>query len=130
MFFLKKIGCRLFQAAFRLALPLLPYRAPEILSSCEEVGKACQKEGVSSVLIVTDEGILKNGLTHSLEAALEGSGIRYAVYGKTRPNPTVDNVEEKLDKLLTFYENGLRNIGWESFRRISVEYKGQVVCTK
>ena len=43
---------------------------------------------------------------------------------------TVDDVEEKLDKLLTFYENGLRNIGWESFRRISVEYKGQVVCTK
>ena len=43
---------------------------------------------------------------------------------------TVDDVEEKLDKLLTFYENGLRNIGWDSFRRISVEYKGQVVCTK
>jgi microsomal dipeptidase-like Zn-dependent dipeptidase len=43
---------------------------------------------------------------------------------------TVDDVEEKLDKLLTFYENGLRNIGWDNFRRISVEYKGQVVCTK
>ncbi len=43
---------------------------------------------------------------------------------------TVDNVEAKLDKLLSFYENGLRNIGWDSFRRISVEYKGQVVCTK
>lgn len=43
---------------------------------------------------------------------------------------TVDGVEAKLDKLLTFYENGLRNIGWDSFRRISVEYRGQVVCTK
>ena len=43
---------------------------------------------------------------------------------------TVDDVEAKLDKLLTFYEKGLRNIGWGSFRRISVEYKGQVVCTK
>ena len=107
MFFLKKIGCRLFQAAFRLALPLLPYRAPEILSSCEEVGKACQKEGVSSVLIVTDGGILKNGLTHSLEAALEGSGIRYAVYGKTRPNPTVENVEEALS---LYREAGCRGL--------------------
>lgn len=43
---------------------------------------------------------------------------------------TVDDVEDKLDKLLFFYENGLRNIGWDSFRRISVEYRGQVVCIK
>lgn len=39
-------------------------------------------------------------------------------------------VDEKLERLLSFYENGLRNIGWESFRTISVKYKGQVVCTK
>jgi hypothetical protein len=43
---------------------------------------------------------------------------------------TADDVEQKLDKLLTFYENGLRNIGWDAYRTISVEYKGQVVCTK
>ncbi len=43
---------------------------------------------------------------------------------------TLDNVEEKLGRLLSFYENGLRNIGWDTFRTISVEYKGQVVCTK
>ena len=42
----------------------------------------------------------------------------------------VEDVEYKLDKLLSFYENGLRNIGWDAFRTISVEYKGQVVCTK
>ena len=43
---------------------------------------------------------------------------------------TLDDVEQKLSNLLTFYENGLRNIGWDSFRTISVEYSGQVVCTK
>lgn len=96
MFFLKKIGCRVFQAAFRLALPFLPYRAPRILSSCEEVGGVCQEKGIASVLIVTDGGILKNGLTRSLEESLEKSGIRFAVYGETRPNPTVENVEEAL----------------------------------
>mgnify|MGYP007112534561 CR=1 FL=1 len=42
----------------------------------------------------------------------------------------VENVEAKLDKLLAFYQNGLSNIGWDSFRTISVEYHGQVVCTK
>ena len=43
---------------------------------------------------------------------------------------TADDVEQKLDKLLVFYENGLRNIGWDAYRTISVEYKGQVVCSK
>lgn len=43
---------------------------------------------------------------------------------------TADNVEQKLDKLLSFYDKGLSNIGWEEFRTISVEYDGQVVCRK
>lgn len=43
---------------------------------------------------------------------------------------TIEDVEEKLDKLLAFYEKGLSNIGWDSFRTISVKYKGQVVCTR
>ena len=42
----------------------------------------------------------------------------------------VDDVEDKLDKLLAFYQKGLSNIGWDSFRTISVKYKGQVVCTR
>lgn len=43
---------------------------------------------------------------------------------------TVDDIESKLNRLSTFYRNGLTNIGWDKFRTISVEYKGQVVCTK
>lgn len=43
---------------------------------------------------------------------------------------TVDDIESKLDRLSAFYRNGLTNIGWDMYRTISVEYKGQVVCTK
>lgn len=43
---------------------------------------------------------------------------------------TPDDAEEKLEKLLTFYRRGLRNIGWEEYRTINVKYKEQVVCTK
>ena len=39
-------------------------------------------------------------------------------------------IEEKLDKLLAFYQKGLTNVGWDSFSRISIRYKGQVVCSK
>ncbi|MBQ8416740.1 MAG: iron-containing alcohol dehydrogenase [Clostridia bacterium] len=96
MFILKKIGCRLFQGAFRAVLPILPYREPVIISSCTALGDVFKKEGSESALIVTDAGIVKNGLTASLEATLKESSVRYTVYDKTQPNPTVENVEEAL----------------------------------
>lgn len=33
----KKIYCRIYQGVFKIALPFLPYRQPEILGSDEEV---------------------------------------------------------------------------------------------
>ena len=43
---------------------------------------------------------------------------------------TADNVEDKLDRLMNFYEKGLDNVGWNKYRSISVAYDGQVVCKK
>ena len=96
MFFLKKIGCRIFQIAFRMALPILPYREPEIIPACSEIVRAVEKEKIKSVLVVTDKGIVKNGLLAYLEKALNENNISYAVYDNTQQNPTVDNVEEAL----------------------------------
>ncbi len=103
MFILKKFGCRIFQTAFRAALPFLPYREPKIVSSCEGLGDVFKKENIKSVLIVTDKGIVGNGLTEPLVAVIEKSKVRYTVYDKTQPNPTVANVEEAL-KL--YHKNG------------------------
>ncbi len=103
MFILKKLGCRIFQTAFRAALPILPYREPKIVSSCDGLGDVFKKENVKSVLIVTDKGIVGNGLTEPLIAVIKKSKVRYAVYDKTQPNPTVANVEEAL-KL--YHKNG------------------------
>lgn len=100
MFFLKAAYCRVFQMAFRLALPLLPYREPEIVAGCAGLGKVFQKEQTRSALIVTDRGIVSNGLLDPLEKALGDSGIPYIVYDKTQPNPTVSNVEEALGRYL------------------------------
>ena len=96
MFILKKIGCRIFQLAFRSVLPILPYREPKIVSSCSNLGDVFSKEKSTSVLVVTDVGIVKNGLTAALEEVLAKNNIKYTVYDKTQPNPTVDNVEEAL----------------------------------
>jgi len=68
MFFLKSAYCRVFQTAFRLALPLLPYREPDIIHSCSDLGSVCKKEKAASVLIVTDKGIYA---PHSLNTYFE-----------------------------------------------------------
>lgn len=82
---------------FRAVLPVLPYREPKIIPSCSELGEVFERENSKSVLVVTDEGIVKNGLTLYLEEELKKNRIKYAIYDKTRPNPTVDNVEEALE---------------------------------
>lgn len=93
MFFLKAAYCRVFQSVFRVALPLLPYREPIIVDTCAGIGEVLKKEKVTSVLIVTDKGIVSHGLTAPITAALATAGTAYAVYDETRPNPTVRNVE-------------------------------------
>ena len=54
-----KFFCRVFQAGFRAALPILPYREPKIVPSCLELGGVFKKEKTTSVLVVTDAGIVK-----------------------------------------------------------------------
>ena len=71
MFVLKAAFCRVFQMAFRIAMPVLPYRKPEILTSCNELGKVFKKENIKSVLIVTDKGIVANGLIDSYKVGAE-----------------------------------------------------------
>lgn len=97
MFFPKAVFCRVFQTAFRVALPILPYREPEIIHSCAELDKVITKERISSVLIVTDKGIVNNDLVKSVENALNENRVPYFIYADTQPNPTVRNVEDALN---------------------------------
>lgn len=71
MFFLKSAFCRVFQTAFRFVLPILPYREPQIIDSCDQLGSVFKKESIKSVLIVTDKGIINNGLVKPVEDVLK-----------------------------------------------------------
>lgn len=86
--------CRTYQTVFRVAIPLLPYRDPAILSSVPELPAVLRQKGLSAVLIVTDATLHKLGMIEPLKAALRQANIRYSVYDGTVPNPTVRNVEE------------------------------------
>ncbi len=96
MFIIKRMGCRIFQLAFHAVLPILPYREPEIVTSCEGLEGVFIKENTKSVLVVTDKNIAKNGLVAALENTLLKAGIPYVIYDETCVNPTVENVEQAL----------------------------------
>ena len=91
---IKKIYCRIFQTCFKLAIPFLPYRDPKILNSIEELPVELKARNINKVMLVTDSQLRM--LTQGLEKLLPENGIKCVVYDKTRPNPTVSNVEEAL----------------------------------
>ena len=90
----KKIYCRIFQEAFHIAIPFLPYRKPRILNGMDELPRLFLDKKIDSVLLVTDKSIRGFGLTKPLEDGLRNAGIKVAVYDSTVANPTTDNVEE------------------------------------
>ncbi len=106
-----KSYCRAYQLAFRLAMPLLPYREPEQLESIQALPPLLKRLGLSSVLLVTDRPLREAGVTRPLEELLERSGLRCAVYDSTRANPTVQNVEEARERYLAEGCQGLIAFG-------------------
>ena len=93
----RKIYCRAFQKAFHIAIPFLPYRKPKIAGSIKELPEIIMRHKCTHVLIITDGGIMKLGLTRRLEKALKEAGIPYTIYDKTVANPTTVNVREALE---------------------------------
>lgn len=43
---------------------------------------------------------------------------------------SVDDLDNKFSNLLTFYCKGMPRAGWNTYSKISLKFKGQVVCTK
>jgi alcohol dehydrogenase class IV len=94
---LKKLYCRTFQTAFKIAIPFLPYRKPRIIRSVKGIPDTLRKHKSNSVLIITDSGVRKLGITARLERALSENGMKYVIYDKTVANPTTVNVDEAVN---------------------------------
>ena len=91
---IRQVYCRIFQTAFRMAMPILPYRQPELFYSTSQIIPLLKNKNMTSVLLVTDECLHKAGVTKGLEEELKQNGMNCFVYDETRANPTVKNVEE------------------------------------
>ena len=92
----KKFYCRMYQFVFKIMLPLLPYREPQILKTNEDVVEVLRGQKIRSILLVTDKGIRGLNLTVSLEDCITKNDIKLTIYDETVPNPTTDNVAEAL----------------------------------
>ena len=107
---LKKIYYRVYQNAFKLAMPLLPWRKPELLEgagSIRRVPEVLNKLQINNVLIVTDAMLMQLGLLDSLIKALEENKCQYAIFDQTVPDPTIENVE---DALKMYHQHGCKAI--------------------
>lgn len=88
--------CRVFQNGFKQVLKVVTYRKPELLkgeNALQLLPARIKRDGVKSVLIVTDKGIRSVGYVAQLEKALKEANIRYVIFDETVPNPTIENVE-------------------------------------
>ena len=90
----KKAAFRTYQTAFKIAIPVLPYRSPEILNSVHALPEMLRKKGIDRVLLVTDRYLHESGMLEPLKKALSDHNIYCTIYDETVPNPTVANVEE------------------------------------
>lgn len=91
-----KAGCRAFQIGMRAALPVLPYRKPQVLHRLTDIPPKLEELGCKRVMLVTDGPIRALGITASLEQALADAEIACTVF-ETIPNPTTDVVERAVE---------------------------------
>lgn len=91
-----KAYCRIYQTIFKWLIPLMPYREPQILDSCEKIKDVLTEKSITKVLLVTDKGIKELGLTEALENDLKNNGISVDIFDDVVPNPTILNIEDGL----------------------------------
>lgn len=109
-----KLYCRTYQVTLKVLSNLLPWRRPELLegeNSLQELPKIIKRKGIEAVLIITGPVISSLGMMDGLLKGLKDQGIDYAVYDKTVPNPTIDNIEEALQMYKAYRCKGIIAFG-------------------
>lgn len=60
----------------------------------EELAEEIKKRGFTKVFLVSDEALVEAGVTSKVEKVLKKAKIRYKLYSKIKPNPTIQNVKD------------------------------------
>ncbi|MEG0304649.1 MAG: iron-containing alcohol dehydrogenase [Oscillospiraceae bacterium] len=105
-----KVYCRIYQAVFKMAAWVLPWRKPQVITGVGSLSRLAQlikDKGICNVMLVTGKHIAALGLADTLINDLKALGVICTVYSETVPNPTIDNIEAALK---IYNANGCRGI--------------------
>ncbi|MCR4925112.1 MAG: iron-containing alcohol dehydrogenase, partial [Clostridiales bacterium] len=94
---LKKAYYRTYQAIYRVAVKVLDWSEPELLTGAGSIKKLpefIKDKGLKNMLIVTDKGLMSLHLLDGLFESLDAVGVKYALYDGVQPNPTFDNIND------------------------------------
>ena len=90
-----------------------------ILNEFSYFGRGCrdqlvgeiQKRNFRKVFVVTDNALLKCGVTNKVTDLLDAAKIEYTVYSDVKPNPTIDNVMNGLNECKKFKTDLILTVG-------------------
>ena len=68
----------------------------------EELPREIKERGFKKVLVVTDKALFEVGVTARVIEVLDKAGIEYTVYSEVKPNPTIKNVLDGVEKCKEF----------------------------
>ena len=68
----------------------------------EELPREIKERGFKKVLVVTDKALFEVGVTARVTEVLDKAGIEYTVYSEVKPNPTIKNVLDGVEKCKEF----------------------------
>ena len=77
----------------------------------EELPREIKERGFKKVLVVTDKALFEVGVTARVTEVLDKAGIKYTVYSEVKPNPTIKNVLDGVEKCKEFGADVLVAVG-------------------
>ena len=121
---LRRFYCRLYQTIFRIAIPFLPYRSPEIVD-LKDLDSVLAENKITSLCVITD-----GNLRGMAEKIVSGLTTSCHIYDKTMPNPTIAQVEDARAFYLQRGCDGLLAIGGGSVMDLAKVVGARIVRPK
>ena len=121
---LRRFYCRLYQTIFRIAIPFLPYRSPEIVD-LKDLDSVLAENKITSLCVITDGNL--RGMAEKIVSGLTAS---CHIYDKTMPNPTIAQVEDARAFYLQRGCDGLLAIGGGSVMDLAKVVGARIVRPK
>lgn len=90
-----------------------------VLNETSYFGRGCREvlpeeinsRGYKKIFVVTDKSLLECGVTDKVTSILDNAGIEYTVYSEVKPNPTIKNVLDGVDKCREFGADSIVAVG-------------------